>query len=56
MAMFQSVCFWCKARGTFGENPGTNKEPSFPPVINGYCKCHPSGKPNMPHTPRWEKV
>lgn len=50
---FKAVCRYCGAVGTLISRP-VNKTPSNTPRVPGKCKAHPSGKPNMPHSPRWE--
>ena len=51
---YQAVCQWCGAAGaSIPRNVDT--PPSMAPSVPGKCKSHPSGKPNMPHGPKWEK-
>ena len=47
-----AVCQWCGKRGGTAYS---NTSPSYTPVVSGKCEGHPSGKPNMPHNPRWER-
>ena len=49
------VCQWCGKRGVTEGKASDNRPPSHTPIISGRCQGHPSGKPNMPHNPRWER-
>jgi hypothetical protein len=52
--LYKSVCQWCGKQGkiAYGEQGST---PNQTPSVPGKCSCHPSGKPDMPHSPKWEK-
>lgn len=50
-----AVCQWCGQRGDRMSN-STGNQPASTPRVPGKCKSHPSGKPNMEHGPRWERV
>lgn len=51
---YQAVCQWCGATGA-STIRNVDTPPSTAPSVPGKCKSHPSGKPNMPHGPKWEK-
>ncbi len=52
--LYRSICQWCGKQGktAYSEHGGI---PNQTPFVQGICQCHPSGMPNMPHSPRWEK-
>ena len=49
----KSVCRWCGRQGKTAYSI-QQRLPNQPPFVAGVCKCHPSGRPNMPHSPQWE--
>jgi len=51
---YQAVCQWCGRTGSIVMQP-KDAPPTTAATVSGTCKAHPSGKPNMPHGPRWEK-
>lgn len=54
---YKPVCQWCgKVGNSYSYGTPTGGTPNMTPIVPGNCKCHPSGKPNMPHAPRWEKA
>lgn len=54
--LYKSVCQWCGQPGERRYGTSTGGTPSCAPSVPGNCKSHPSGKPNMPHAPKWEKA
>ena len=52
---YAQVCQWCGARGSVLPR-NVDSPPNFAPKVPGKCKSHPSGKPNMEHGAKWEKV
>ncbi len=52
---WKSVCQHCGAIGSRASTANGNT-PNIQASVPGACKCHPSGKPNMPHSPKWEKA
>ena len=50
-----AVCQWCGKRGEI-RLPPNGATPLSAPRIPGRCDGHPSGKPNMPHNPHWERM
>lgn len=53
---FVPVCKNCGKRGNIISGTFQGTMPTSTPQISGKCPAHPSGKPNMPHSPSWEKV
>lgn len=53
--IYKSICRWCGRQGKTAYST-LGRSPNQPPFVEGTCQCHPSGRPNMPHTPRWEKA
>ena len=54
---YKPVCQYCGKQGnntSYGTPTGGT--PAANPQVYGTCPCHPSGNPNMPHSPRWEKA
>ena len=49
-------CQYCGKTGVARFGSSNGGAPVATPVVPGKCQCHPSGKPNMPHSPRWERV
>ncbi len=45
-------CQWCGKTGASAQS--SNGAPRQTPKVPGKCQSHPSGKPNMPHSPQWE--
>lgn len=55
--LYKSVCQWCGRTGSIAYGTPTGGTPTQTPTVgNPPCKCHPSGNPNMPHAPKWEKA
>ena len=54
--LYKVVCQWCGKQGRTSYGTPTGGSPNSNPYIPGTCPCHPSGKANMPHSPRWEKA
>lgn len=50
----KSVCQWCGKQGKIAYTENGHM-PNQTPFVAGKCNCHPSGKSDMPHSPRWEK-
>lgn len=54
MTKYVAVCQWCGQRGSYVSR-SDDRPPMYTPQVPGKCKGHPSGKPNMPHNPKWEE-
>lgn len=52
---WKSVCQWCGKIG-WRQSTITGNTPNAQAQVTGKCPSHPSGNPNMPHSPRWEKA
>ena len=50
---FVAVCRYCGKRGTIISATIQGVFPALQPIVNGSCPSHPSGKKNMPHSPKW---
>lgn len=51
----KSICQWCGKTGRIAYTENGHM-PNQMPTVHGICNCHPTGKPNMPHSPKWEKM
>lgn len=49
-----AICQYCGKQGSL-RTTSNGKMPTSMPSISGKCLSHPSGKPNMPHNPKWQK-
>ena len=49
-------CQYCGKSGAVRIGSSSGAAPTATPIVAGKCPCHPSGKPNMPHSPKWEKA
>lgn len=56
MAQYVSRCQWCGKTGSMAPGSSTGGAPITTPWVSGNCPSHPTGKPNMPHAPKWEKA
>lgn len=54
--LYRARCQWCGRVGGTAYGTPTGGAPNQTPYIPDTCKSHPSGKPNMSHTPKWEKA
>lgn len=54
--LYRARCQWCGKIGHISYGTPTGGTPDYTPVVPGTCPSHPSGKPNMPHAPKWEKA
>lgn len=54
--LYRARCQWCGRVGGTAYGTPTGGAPNQTPYIPDTCKSHPSGKPNMPHAPKWEKA
>lgn len=52
--LYKSICRWCGRQGKTAYS-SLGRIPNQTPFVEGTCQCHPSGRTNMPHSPRWEK-
>ncbi len=52
---YKSVCQWCGRVGSHMPASPSGGTPNCAPSVSGSCPSHPTGKPNMPHAPKWEK-
>lgn len=53
---YKAVCQYCGKIGNRAFGSPTGGTPNITPSVVGKCPCHPSGNPNMPHAPKWEKA
>lgn len=53
--LYKSICRWCGRQGKTAYS-SLGRIPNQTPFVEGTCQCHPSGRTNMPHTPRWEEA
>lgn len=53
--LYQAACQWCGKRGGTASGTPNGGLPYSTPSVPGKCPCHPSGKENMPHSPKWER-
>ena len=49
-------CQYCGKVGTTRPGMSNGSQPNVAPTIPGKCPCHPSGNPNAPHSPKWERT
>jgi len=54
MNKFIPVCQYCGKTG--GQTQSPKEYPTIQARVPGKCPSHPSGNPNMPHSPKWVKL
>jgi len=52
---YKAVCQWCGRIGSHMPASPSGRTPNCASSVSGTCPSHPTGKPNMPHAPKWEK-
>lgn len=53
---YKAVCQWCGKQGNRAKGSSQGGIPNSRPLVPGKCNAQPSGNPNAPHSPKWEKA